>query len=109
MKITGKILEIRPSMDKDGKQRTFNTQDGKVMECWEVAIDHPSVGANGKEYSEQFVGELYREVKPDNGKVGEGYVGTGLLYDINLYFSRREYQGRWFQSIRVGNISQKVM
>lgn len=109
MKITGKLVAVRPSLDKNGKQRTFATQDGKSFECWEADVDHPTVATSGKEYTEQFVAEFNREVNPQNVEPYKNYVGNGVVYDINIYFSRREYQGKFFQTIRLGQISQKMM
>lgn len=108
MKIQGKLVSVRPSTGKDGNQRTFTTKEGTVYECFEVAIDRPTVGVNGKEYNEEIVAEFNRERSDKNIEPYQGYVGTDEVFDIDIYFRRREFNGRFFQDIRLGSVNKKM-
>lgn len=107
MQVKGTIKDIKPVM-KDGVQRTWE-KDGRVLEFWMAYIDIPRVGDNGKTFTDEIIAEFSRERIEGNTPVPYGnYIGTQNAA-INLMFSRREYNGTYFQTIRMGTVSFTAM
>lgn len=106
MQVTGLIKEVYPSL-KDGVQRTW-TKDDLTYEFWTAIIAVPIPSNSPTPQHDMVIAEFARLVTPGNTPLPYAdFIGRENM-SIKLYFSIREYEGRKYQTIKMGDVNVKA-
>lgn len=103
MRITGTIKNVFMSADPNGLQRSFKANDGKQYFVYNAIVCRKS--DNGVE--DVFLCEVFRETA--NELPYAEFIGKDTPLSMTIYFNVREYNGRYFQSIKLTNVMQQVL
>lgn len=103
MKITGKILQVKPAL-YNGEQRTFETREGKKMEVWNVCF---AISQVNKTHIDCLLCEYVKE-KDNSDTPFRAVTEKGLEVTADVSLSVMESDGRTFQRIRISNVYQKL-
>ena len=102
MKIIGTIKSVFASADANGNQRNFNGNDGKQYFVYNAIVSRKS--DSGVE--DTFLCEIFRE--SNNELPYAEFIGKDIPLSMTIYFNVREYNGRYFQSMKLSNVMQQV-
>lgn len=102
MKVIGTIERVFPCLDKDGHQRSFEGKDGTPRKVWNVIVCRTYDNGDADKI-------LCETIRDENSTTPfSEHVGTGTPLTLNIYFDIREYNGKYFQSIRLVNVMQQL-
>lgn len=103
MKLNGILKNVVPSRDKQGAQRVVNTKDGKTLAVWDVTVEFVYQTKKGDIRSESLVMEYLCE---GSEQPFSSHMNRNLL--VEFFCDVREWQGRFFNSIRLFKVSEEL-
>lgn len=103
MRLIGTIKSVYATADANGQHRSFVGNDGKQYFVYNAIISRKS--DSGVE--DTFLCEIYRESCQELPYAE--FIGKDATLSMTIYFNVREYNGRYFQSIKLTNVMQQVL
>lgn len=97
-------MEFQGFIKSIGEPRQWNTRDGQPMKSAPIVLQVPQVDSQGRDVSDDILGEVtysndaFLESLSENKKAGK-------RVSCSVRFAVREYQGRQFPNIRIGNVT----
>lgn len=88
MEITGKIIAVLPMVTGEGKNGTWRSQD-YVLETFD-------------QYPRKVCFNLF------NDRIDQFPMAIGDTVDVSFDIESREYNGRWYTTIRAWKVNKKV-
>ena len=100
-------MEIQGFIKSIGEPREWSTRDGQAMKSAPIVLQVPQIDSQGRNVSDDILGEVtyandaFLQSLSENSKANK-------RVSCSVRFAVRDYNGRQFPNIRIGNVTVMI-